>query len=72
MHDLVNEIVTLLPACGIRSIQTLLKVNGEILQRERVKESIHCVDPLGFETRLHRTFHCQQYNVGRLMDITKL
>ena len=29
LDDLVNEIVT---ACGIQSLQTLLKVNGEILQ----------------------------------------
>ena len=64
LDDLVKEIVTRLPACGIRSIQTLLKVNGVILQRERLRESIHCVDPLGLETRLHRTLHRQQYNVA--------
>ena len=64
LDDLVKEIVTRLPACGIRSIQTLLKVNGVILQRERVRESIHRVDPLGLETRLRRTLHHQQYNVA--------
>ena len=35
LDDLVKDIVTRLPACGIQSIQTLLKVNGVILQRER-------------------------------------
>ena len=64
MDDLVKEIVTRLPACGIRSIQTLLEVNGVILQRKRVRESIRCVDPLGLETRLHSTLHCRQYNVA--------
>ena len=37
-----------------------------ILQRERVRESIHRVDPLGLETRLHRALHRQQYNVVSL------
>ena len=64
LDDLVKEIVTNLPACGIRSIQTLLKVNGVILQRERIRESIHRVDPLGLETRLSRTLHRRQYNVA--------
>ena len=45
-------------------IQTLLKVNGVILQRERVRESIHRVDPLGLETRLRRTLHRRQHNVA--------
>ena len=64
LDDLVKEIVTRLPACGTRSIQTLLKVNGVILQRERVRESIRRVDPLGLETRLHSTLHRWQYNVA--------
>ena len=64
LDDLVKEIITRLPACSIRSIQTLLKVNGVILQRERVRESIHRVDPLGLETRLCSTRYHQQYNVA--------
>ena len=64
LDDLVKGIVMRLPACGKRSIQTLLKVNGMILQRERVRESIRCVDPLGLETRLRSTLHHQQYNIA--------
>ena len=35
-----------------------------ILQRQEVKKSIHCVDPLGLETRQRRTLHHRQYNVA--------
>ena len=63
LDDLVKGIVTRLPACGKQSIQTLLKVNSMILQRERVRESICHVDLLGLETRLQSTLHHQQYNI---------
>ena len=64
LDDLVKGIVTRLPACGKRSIHTLYKVNGMILQRERVRESIRRVDLLGLETRLRSTLHHQQYNIA--------
>ena len=62
LDDLVKEIVTHVPSCDMQSIKTLLKVNCVILQR--VRESIHRVDPFGLETRLCRTLHHRQYNVA--------
>ena len=63
LDELVSEIVTRLPSCGVRSVQSMLRVNGVILQRERVRASLHCVDPAGMEIRLRRTLHRRQYSV---------
>lgn len=64
LDELVNDITQRLPSCGIRSIQSMLKADGVVLQRERVRESIHRVDPLGLETRLRRSLRRRQYNVS--------
>ena len=54
LNDLVKWIITHVPACGIWSIQTLFKVNGMILQRERFryldKRMYLLCWPLGLET----------------------
>ena len=63
LDELVSEIVTRLPSCGVRSVQSMLRVNGVILQRERVRASLHRVDPAGMEIRLRRTLHRRQYSV---------
>ena len=75
LDDLVKEIVTRLLACGIQSIQALLEVNGMILQRESVRESICHVDPLGLEARLYIVYNITlqaPMHCGTLMDITNL
>lgn len=63
LDEAVNEIVACLPACGIRSVQSRLRADGVLLQRERVRESLHRVDPVGLETRLRRSLHRRQYCV---------
>lgn len=56
----MGELVVCLPDCGIRSVQSMLKVNGIILQRERVRQFLHHVDPTEKQRRLHR----RQYRVS--------
>ena len=63
LDELVSEIVARLPNCGIRSVQSTLRVDGIILQRERVRESLRRVDPLGVETRLRTALCRSQYSV---------
>ena len=63
LDELVSEVVARLPNCGIRSVQSTLRVDGIILQRERVRESLHRVDPLGVEMRLRTALRRRQYNV---------
>ena len=59
----VSDIASCLPCCGIRSVQSMLRANGIVLQRERVRESLHRVDPVGMEDRLRSRLHQRQYNV---------
>lgn len=63
LDELVSEIVARLPTCGIRSVQSNLRANGIIVQRERVRESLHRVDPIGIEMRQRMALHRRQYNV---------
>ena len=52
LDERVGEIVAHLPYCGIRSIQGNLRADGIVMQRERVRQSLHCLDPLGVQMRL--------------------
>ena len=63
LDSMVSDIVSRLPCCGIRSMQSMLRANGIVLQRERVRESLHRVDPVGMQDRLRSRLHRRQYNV---------
>ena len=63
LDEMVSETVHLQPSYGIRTIQSRLKARGFILQRDRVRDSIHRVDPTGIEMRLRRSLHRRQYSV---------
>ena len=47
--ELVADIVHLQTSYGIRTVQSRLKVRGFILQHERVRESLHRIDPSGIK-----------------------
>ena len=40
LDEVVGEIAARLPMCGIRTIQSMPKADGIILQRERVREAL--------------------------------
>ena len=63
LDEVVKEIAARLPACGIRSVRSMLQAEGIFLQRERVRQSLHRVDPTGIENRLRRSLHRREYNV---------
>ena len=52
LDEMVGSIASRLPSCGIRSVQSMLRVDGVNLQRDRVRESLFRVDPLGLQQRL--------------------
>ena len=64
LDQLVTNITTRFPSCGIRSVKSRLHVDGVIVQRKRVRESLCRVDPIGLENRLRRTLHRRQYVVA--------
>ena len=63
LDAMVSDIAARLPCCGIRSMQSMLRTNGIVLQRERVRESLCRVDPVGMQDRLRYRLHRRQYNV---------
>lgn len=63
LDEIVSDIAARLPCCGIRSMQSMLRVNGIVLQRERVRESLHRIDPVGIQDRLRARLHRRQYSV---------
>lgn len=60
---MVGEIVATRSRCGIRSTQSMLRAVGVYVQRERVRTSLHRVDPTGVELRLKRHLHRRTYSV---------
>ena len=63
LDEMVSDIAARLPCCGIRSMQSMLRANGFTLQRERVRDSLHRVDPVGMLDRLQSRLHRRQYSV---------
>ena len=44
-------------------MQSMLRANGITLQRERVRDSLHHVDPVGMLDRLQSRLHHREYSV---------
>ena len=63
LDAMVSDIAARLPCCGIRSMQSMLRANSIVLQRERVRESLYRVDPVGMQDRLRSRLHRRQYSV---------
>ena len=51
------------PNIGKRSIDGLLRAQGIIVQRHRIRDTLHAVDPEGVHNRLRGIFHRRQYSV---------
>lgn len=63
LDDKVQEIVSLFPNCGEKTVSGRLKANGITVQRQIVRESIHRVDPLGVISRRRGVLHRREYRV---------
>ena len=63
IDHLVNEITSVHPQSGEKTIQGKLLSWGIRLQRWRLRNSLARVDPLGIEFRKQRVFHRRVYNV---------
>ena len=63
LDEVVSEIEARLPMCGVRTIQSMLKADGIILQIERAREALHHVDPLELKEGYRELFTCRHYSV---------
>ena len=61
--ELVGSVVLLHPQCGERSVTGYLRSQGLHILRERIRQSIRRVDPLGVEARARCVLHRRRYNV---------
>ena len=63
LDEVVRDVAACLHSCGIRSIQSMLRADGLSVQRERVRDSLHRIDPTGIQNRLRSRLHRRQYSV---------
>lgn len=63
LDGLVSNIVNLHPQSGQKTVSGRLRSQGYRVQRHRVRESIHRVDPSGVEARVRRVLHRRKYHV---------
>lgn len=59
----VAQITKMNPNCGEKSITGRLRSAGIVVQRERVRESLRRIDPVGVVTRLRAVLHRRVYAV---------
>ena len=59
----VDGIISLHPQCGKKSVSGLLWSQGYKIQRQRIRDSIRRVDPVGVQLRSRRPLHRRVYNV---------
>jgi len=60
----VTDLVQNNPNLGEKSIDGLLRSNGVIIQRQRLRDTLWAVDPEGIQLRLRRTLHRREYHVA--------
>ena len=63
LDEVVARICSTFPRCGEKMMRSRLKSQGIHVQRERVRQSLQRVDPLGLERRLRRVLRRRTYDV---------
>ena len=64
LDAMVHEIIHLFPNCGEKTVSGRLKSSGIFIQRDRIREAIQRVDPLGIRERCRRVLHRRKYQVS--------
>ena len=63
LDSLVQRIVLLHPQAGEKTVSGQLKSQGYKIQRQRIRDSITRVDPIGVQLRSTRSLHRREYHV---------
>ena len=64
LDSLVEEFAYLHPHCGEKMLSGWLQSRGDRVQRQRVRDSLHRVDPSGLQERIKRVLHRRTYHVN--------
>lgn len=59
----LEGIISIHPQCGEKTISGQLRSWGLKIQRRRIRESIHQVDPIGVQMRSRMSLHRREYHV---------
>ena len=54
LHELISSMLVRNPTLGEKSIHGMLRAQGHIIQRQRIRDAIWAVDPEGVQMRLRR------------------
>ena len=63
LDEILSQWSTSFPRCGVKMILGRLRSQGIYVQRERVRQSLKRVDPMGVERRICKVLHRRFYNV---------
>ena len=60
---MIQEMTTLFPNCGEKSVTGRLRGRGIRIQRQRVRDSLCRIDPSRVRSRCRNVLHSRQYSV---------
>jgi hypothetical protein len=63
LDNIIGEITSMFPSTGEKIISGRLRSHGIVVQRERIRQSLRRVDPMGVEARCRRVLHRRRYHV---------
>ena len=63
LFHIVNGMTARNPRIGEKTVDGLLRAQGVVVQRQRVREALHTVDPQGSQRRLRRALNRREYHV---------
>ena len=63
LDTMVEEVTHLYPHCGEKILSGCLRSNGNHIQRQTIRDSLHRVDPSGVECRVRNVLHTRRYQV---------
>ena len=69
LENIVRSIKKEMPAIGERMICGILKSEGIFIQRRRIRQAIHSVDPINTASRWHQKLSRRTYNVPGPMSL---
>ena len=63
LAEVVGNLLLFQPNAGEKSVSGFLRAQGIVVQRSRVREALHYVDPYGVQLRRRRVLHRREYHV---------
>ena len=69
LSQLVYEMVRRKQRIGEKTVNGFLKAQRVVVQRQRIRDALHCVDPEGSQRRLCKALNRREYHVDYPNDL---